>query len=96
MFEKLKKKWGVTPMGLFLVLCTFAIGGSLAGYLAKKVMNVLVIEQDWLYGISYIIIVTLLWPLSVITVSIPFGQFKFFLNYLKKMGSRFGLNGAGK
>ena len=91
MFNRLKEKWGVTPLGLVLILCTFAIGGSLAGFLAKKVMNLLALEQDWLYGISYILIVTVLWPFSVITVSIPFGQFKFFANYLRKMGTKLGL-----
>ncbi len=73
-----------------------AIGGSLAGFLAKKVMNFLSIDQDWLYGISYIVLVTLLWPLSVITVSVFFGQFKFFSNYLKKMGRKLGLLRGGE
>ena len=91
MLDKLRTKWGVAPLGLILILCTFAIGGSLAGFLAKKVMNILSVDQDWLYGISYIILVTLLWPLSVITVSVLFGQFRFFSNYLKKMGRKLGL-----
>lgn len=91
MLDKLQSKWGVSPLGLFLVICTFAIGGSLAGFLAKKVMNLLSVEQDWLYGICYLIAVTLLWPLSVITVSVFFGQFKFFSAYLRKLGRKFGL-----
>ena len=91
MFKRLKDKWGVTPLGLVLILCTFAIGGSLSGFLAKKVMNLLSIEQDLVYGMLYIVVVTLLWPLCVITVSIPFGQFKFFKGYLKKMGTKLGL-----
>jgi len=95
-FTALRNKWGVSPIGLFLILCTFAIGGSLAGFLAKKVMNVLDLGQDWIYGIVYILVVTLLWPLSVISVSLPFGQFKFFSNYLKKMGRKFGLISSEK
>ncbi|NNC82963.1 MAG: hypothetical protein HKN79_05250 [Flavobacteriales bacterium] len=91
MFKRLKEKWGVTPLGLALVLLVFAIGGSLSGYLAKVVMGMLNIEESLTYGFLYIAVVTLLWPLCVITVSIPFGQFKFFRNYLRKMGRRFGL-----
>jgi hypothetical protein len=36
MFEKLRQKWKVNVLQLVLILCTFAIGGSLTGYAAKK------------------------------------------------------------
>ncbi len=42
----------------------------------------------------YIIVVTLLWPLAVLLVSIPFGQFRFFIGYLKKMGRRMGVRSS--
>jgi hypothetical protein len=90
MFERLKNKWKVDGLQLFLVLCTFAIGGSLTGFLGKKIMNVLSIEQDWLWGIVYILLVTIIWPFSVMMVSIFFGQFRFFQGYLRKMGQRMG------
>src|SRR5690606_37335933 len=91
MFDRLRKKWKVGGVQLALILCTFAIGGSLTGYVGKKVMNLLSIGQDWLWVIIYIIIVTILWPLSVMLVSIFFGQFKFFRGYLQKMGRRMGI-----
>jgi len=90
MFDRLKNKWKVNGLQLFLVLCTFAIGGSLTGYIGKKIMNFLPIEQDWLWVIIYIIIVTIIWPVSVMVVSIFFGQFRFFQSYLRKMGQRMG------
>jgi hypothetical protein len=31
---------------------------------------------------------TILWPMAVIVVSIPLGQFAFFKNYLKKVWAR--------
>jgi hypothetical protein len=91
MFEKLRKKWKVNMLQLVLILCTFAIGGSLTGLAAKKIMNVIAIEADWLWAIVYILLVTILWPMMVLLVSIPFGQFKFFYNYTRKLGQKVGL-----
>jgi formyltetrahydrofolate-dependent phosphoribosylglycinamide formyltransferase len=91
MFERLQKKWKVNGLQLALVLCTFAIGGSLTGYTARKLMGLFVIEQSWLWIVIYILLITLLWPLAVLLVSIPFGQFRFFINYLKKIGRRMGV-----
>ena len=91
MFEGLQQKWKVKSGQLVLILCTFAIGGSATGWVAKKIMNVLAIEQDWLWAVIYIILVTICWPLMVILISIPFGQFPFFSRYIKKLGSRIGL-----
>ena len=90
MLNKLKEKWGVGPLQLVLILCTFAIGGSLSGYLAKLVMG----TNDgfgMLWLMLYIVVVTLLWPFCVLGVSIFFGQFPFFKKYLAKMGRRIGL-----
>ena len=91
MFEKLRKKWKVNVIQLILILSTFAIGGSLTGFVAKKIMNVISIEADWLWAIVYILLVTIIWPLMVILVSIPFGQFRFFTNYTMKLGQKMGL-----
>lgn len=91
MFERLQKKWKVRTGQLTLILCTFAIGGSATGWLGKKIMNGLAIEQDWIWAILYILIVTLLWPLMVLLVSIPFGQFRFFIQYITKLGVKMGI-----
>ena len=91
MFDKLKNKWKVSGFQLALILCTFAIGGSATGFAGKKIMNLLAIEQDWLFAIIYIILITLIWPLAVIIVSLPFGQFSFFKKYIRKMGVKMGI-----
>jgi hypothetical protein len=90
MFGRLQKKWKVGGLQLTLIICTFAIGGSVTGFFAKKVMNALNIGQDWLWGIIYILLIVLLWPLMVIIVSIPFGQFRFFRRYIRKLGEKMG------
>jgi len=87
-FSRLQQKWKVSGIRLTLILCTFAIGGSATGWLGKKIMNGLAIQQDWLWGVVYIVLMTLLWPLMVLVVSIPFGQFNFFRNYIRKLGEK--------
>ena len=91
MFERLQSKWKVGGLQLFLILCTFAIGGSATGFAGKKIMNALAIDQDWLWAIIYILLITLIWPLMVLIVSIPFGQYKFFIRYIRKLGSKIGI-----
>lgn len=91
MFEKLRQKWKVNVLQLVLILCTFAIGGSLTGFAGKKIMNLLSIGSDWLWAIIYILLVTIIWPVMVLLISIPFGQFRFFSNYTRKLGEKMGL-----
>jgi hypothetical protein len=92
MLEKLKQKWKVTGPQLLLILITFALGGSLCGYAGKKIIGLLGIGSGALWVAVYIILITLLWPLCVLLISIPFGQFPFFRRYIQKIGRRF----AGK
>jgi len=91
MFRKLKQKWKVTGLQLGLIICTFAVGGSLTGFTGKKIMNHLHIEQDWLWSILYILLITVIWPVTVIIVSVPLGQFQFFKVYIRKIGVKMGL-----
>ncbi|MGN6421156.1 MAG: DUF6787 family protein [Pseudobacter sp.] len=88
MFTRLQQKWKVNGWRLLLILITFAVGGSLCGYLGRIILNQLAINQPVIRIILYVVIVTLLWPLCVIVISIPTGQFFFFRSYLKKMGQR--------
>jgi formyltetrahydrofolate-dependent phosphoribosylglycinamide formyltransferase len=91
MFNRLKQKWKVNGLQLALIITTFAIGGSLTGYAGRKLLNFFSIDKAWLWIVIYIIVICLLWPLSVLLVSIPFGQYKFFTRYIKKIGMRIGI-----
>lgn len=88
MFERLQQKWKVNGWRLLLILITFAVGGSLCGYLGRLVINQLAINQPLIRIILYVVIVTILWPFCVILISIPTGQLLFFRSYLKKIGRR--------
>jgi hypothetical protein len=45
-------------------------------------------EKGALWVVVYVLLVTILWPMAVILVSIPLGQFTFFKNYLSKVFAR--------
>ena len=91
MLDKLQKKWKVNGLQLILIISTFAIGGSSTGFVGKKVMNALSIKEDWLWAIIYILLITIIWPLAVLIVSIPLGQFSFFIRYIRKIGEKMGM-----
>jgi formyltetrahydrofolate-dependent phosphoribosylglycinamide formyltransferase len=88
MFERLQQKWKVNGWRLLLILITFAVGGSLCGYLGRLILNQLSISQSVIRIILYIVIVTILWPFCVLLISLLTGQFFFFRSYLEKMGRR--------
>ena len=88
MFNNLQKKWKVSGWQVLLILIIFALGGSITGFVGRKLMNVFEIEMVLLYIIIYVLIITILWPVAVLVVSIPFGQFLFFRNYIVRIGNR--------
>lgn len=91
MLKHLQKKWGISGWSFLLVFSTFALGGSLCGYLAKKILGVIDIGNVPLKLTVYFILVTLLWPICVLAISLFTGQFRFFSNYLKRLfGKLFG------
>lgn len=94
MLNGLQRKWKVSGIQFLLILSTFALGGSLCGYIGRLLMQATGVQNSWAYGSLYILLVTILWPFCVLLISVPFGQFKFFSNYLRKMGARFGLTKA--
>jgi formyltetrahydrofolate-dependent phosphoribosylglycinamide formyltransferase len=88
MFNKLQQRWKVNGPDLFLVICTFALGGSLCGYLGRKLLLLSGLDKGVLWVIIYIILISLLWPLCVLLISIPLGQFSFFKKYLLKIWAK--------
>ena len=85
MFKKLKAHWKVNGINLLLIIATFALGGSLCGYAGRKLLLLTNVEKGITWIILYLLLITLLWPLCVILISIPLGQFSFFKRYLIKV-----------
>ncbi|MEN9571336.1 MAG: hypothetical protein RL172_2567 [Bacteroidota bacterium] len=92
MLEQLKKRWKVNTISLVLIICTFALGGSLCGYLGRKLLSLLEIDRGSLWLFAYIAVMTLIWPFCVLLISIPFGQYYFFKNYLTRIWAKLNRN----
>jgi formyltetrahydrofolate-dependent phosphoribosylglycinamide formyltransferase len=96
MLNGLQKRWGVSGWQLAVILITFAVGGSLTGYAGRKILGLIDLDQAWLRIVLYILLITILWPLFVLLISIPFGQFSFFRKYITRVGRRFGIGEKGQ
>ena len=91
-YVRLQQKWKVNSIQLALILTTFAVGGSATGQAARLIMDLINPGEPWYWGLLYLLIVTALWPMMVLLVSIPLGQFRFFRNYISKLAGKLGLH----
>ena len=94
MFEKLKQRWKVNGLNLVLIIATFALGGSLCGYAGRKILMLAGLEKGVVWILLYVLLITLLWPLCVLLISFPLGQFAFFKRYLAKVWGK--MSGSNK
>lgn len=92
MLKKLKQHWDVSTKELILILCTFAVTGTLTAWLSKKVTEWLSIDP---YGFAWwatkIIILIFGYQVIILIIGFCFGMFSFFWRYEKKILSRFGI-----
>jgi len=88
MLEKLKKHWKVNGLNLALIIATFALGGSLCGYAGRKILLLTGLEKNAGWWLLYVLLVTLLWPVCVLLISYPLGQFGFFRKYVARIGRK--------
>lgn len=88
MLDKLKRHWNVNGVNLFFIIITFALGGSLCGLAGRKILLLTNLEKGAGWFLIYIILITLLWPICVLLVSIPLGQYRFFKRYTYKIWNK--------
>ena len=86
--NKLQAKWGLGPVQFWLVILTFALGGSLSGRVCTKILDLMILERNWAFWLIYPLFLTILWPFSVIFVSFFTFQFSFFKGYLSRVGAK--------
>jgi folate-dependent phosphoribosylglycinamide formyltransferase PurN len=93
--QNLQEKWKVGGSQFWLIMLTFALGGSLSGRLCSFLLNLAFLEKNWAFWLVYPLFLTILWPFSVLFVSFFTGQFRFFKGYLSRVGAKvFGIGGA--
>jgi len=86
--QSLQEKWKVRGSQFWLIMLTFALGGSLSGRLCSFLLNLVFLEKNWAFWLVYPLFLTILWPFSVIFVSFFTGQFRFFKGYLSRVGAK--------
>lgn len=94
MFENLQKRWKVNGIQLFLILCVFAITGTTTAYISRMITSWIGLTPDsplWQRALLRGSVLLFGYQIIILLVSIPFGQFKFFWNYEKKILKRIGL-----
>ncbi|RUT77917.1 DUF6787 family protein [Ancylomarina longa] len=93
MFEKLKRRWGVTSnIRLVLIFIAFSVTGSLAVTARKFVFEYLSIGPDTNLIIKIVLSILIITPsyqVLLIIVGSLLGQFEFFWRFEKKMLGRF-------
>ena len=73
MFERLKAKWKVNGTQLFLILCTFAVTGTLTAYISRSITSWVGFNEEtfWLWK-ALLRIVVLLFGYQVIILVVSF------------------------
>lgn len=85
MLTRLKNRWKVNSFNLVLIICTFALGGSTCARLGESIMNFTSLEIGFIWWFIYVILISLLWPICVLLISIPLGQYLFFRKYIQRI-----------
>ena len=89
MFNRLKTKWKITSnVQLFLVLCTFAITGTLTAYISRQITYWVGFNEQTFWLWKFLLRLTILlfgYQVIILIVSFFLGQFSFFWNYEKKI-----------
>jgi formyltetrahydrofolate-dependent phosphoribosylglycinamide formyltransferase len=92
MFQKLRQKWKVNGTDLALILCTFAVTGSLTAWISRQITGWLPVDKYsaawWMLKIGVLLIG---YQVIILIIGFCFGQFRFFWNYEKKILRRIGL-----
>ncbi len=94
MLENLQKKWKVSASQLGLILCTFAVTGSLTAYISRSITSWIGFDENTLLLWRILLRMGVLifgYQVIILIVAFLFGQFPFFWNYEKKILHRMGL-----
>ena len=93
--KKLKERWNVTSnWQITKIFIVFAITGSSSLFVGRPIIAFIGITKEnlnpFVYWVLYIIIGLIFYQILLLTYGWLFGQFKFFLEFEKKMLGRIG------
>ncbi len=94
MLKKLQQKWKVSGLQAFLILCVFAVTGTLTAYISKAITGWVGFNADthWAAKTGLRLAVLLFgYQAILLLTAFLFGQFHFFWMFEKKILQRIGL-----
>ena len=96
LIDQLFKRLNINSFNQFvLVMIVFAVTGSLSLIVTFEFMNALGLDSvntnPYLFWPLRIIFLFFSYQILLLLIAIPFGQFTYFLNFEKKILSRFGV-----
>jgi formyltetrahydrofolate-dependent phosphoribosylglycinamide formyltransferase len=91
MFKKLQQKWKVDGKAFALIMCTFAVTGTLTAWISRQITFWLGVDKyTWAWWVLKIGVLVFGYQVIILIVGFCFGQFRFFWNYEKKILRRLG------
>ncbi len=88
--ERLKSKWQVSTLQVFLILVVFTCTGFTVLFLKEPLLSLIAEKEDrsiW-FTIAYYILILPIYNIILLFYGFVFGQFKFFLHFEKRMWRR--------
>lgn len=88
MFKQLKRKWQVSTKQFMLIICVFAITGTITAYISRMISSWAGFDETtwWVWKVLLSLLVLIFgYQVIILLVSYLFGQFAFFWNYEKKI-----------
>lgn len=95
MFNKLKKKWGISNnVDFFLIMLVFSLAGLSISFVRPLVFHILHLDQAplWVKIMVYLPLIVPIYQCGLLIFGFLLGQFKFFWEWEKKWVAR--LSGA--
>ncbi|WP_336517243.1 DUF6787 family protein [Pollutibacter soli] len=94
MFKRLMSKWNVSSSQLVLILCVFAVTGTLTAWISRSITAWVGFDDEtfWLWKLLLRLFILIFgYQIIILIVAFFFGQFRFFWNYEKKILRYFGI-----
>ena len=88
MFDRMKARWGVGPMGVVAILLAFSLAGLTTARLKDPVIGLLLpaTTPGWLQWAVYLVIMLPVYQLLLLGYGTLLGQFDFFWTKFKAVG----------